>query len=110
MTITERIQLHKLGYTKDEINQLAADNYNPEGLVNPPENPVAAPAAIGVQEEEPAQLPSSPQPDNSITDVLAAINNLAESIKVSNIRSSQQPAQPTPNEKADDLLFTFLNT
>lgn len=110
MTITERIQLHKLGYTKDEINQLAANNYNPEGLENPPVNPIEPAASIGPQEKEPVQLSSTPQPDTTITDVLAAVNNLAESIKLSNIRSSQQPVQPTPNEKADDLLFTFLNT
>lgn len=96
MTIVERIQLHKLGYTKEEINQLAADNYNPAGLENPPAEPDPIP------EPEPAPTPA--QQDNSA--VLAAINNLTAALQANAIRTQPQPE--APKETAEDALFSIL--
>lgn len=97
MTIMERIQLHKLGYTKDEINQLAADNYNPAGLTDP-------------QPEQP-EIPADPQPaaaaaqsDNSA--VLAAINNLTAALQANAIKTTPQPENP--KETVEDTLFSIL--
>ena len=98
MTITERIKLHSLGYTREEINQLAADNYNPAGLENPPAEPDPIP------EQEPAPAPTPEQPDNSA--VLAAINNLTAALQANAIRTQPQPE--APKETAEDALFSIL--
>ena len=98
MTIAERIKLHSLGYTREEINQLAADNYNPAGLENPP----AEPDPIPEPEQPPAPNPA--QPDNSA--VLAAINNLTAALQANAIRTQPQPE--APKETAEDALFSIL--
>ena len=98
MTIAERIKLHSLGYTREEINQLAADNYNPAGLENPPAEPDPIP------EPEPAPAPNPGQPDNSA--VLAAINNLTAALQANAIRTQPQPE--VPKETAEDVLFSIL--
>lgn len=98
----ERIQLHKLGYSKEEINQLAADNYNPAGLTDPPApDPQPEPAAAPpdpVPENNPAA------PDNSA--VLAAIKDLTAALQANAIKTQPQPEQP--KESAEDALFTIL--
>lgn len=98
MTIAERIKLHTLGYTREEINQLAADNYNPAGLENPPAEPDPIP------EPEPAPAPNPAQPDNSA--VLAAINNLTAALQANAIRTQPQPE--APKETAEDALYSIL--
>ena len=98
MTIAERIKLHSLGYTREEINQLAADNYNPAGLENPPAEPDPIP------EPEPAPAPTPAQQDNSA--VLAAINNLTAALQANAIRTQPQPE--APKETAEDALFSIL--
>lgn len=102
MTIMERIQLHKLGYTKEEINQLAADKYNPAGLteqpVPDPEPEPKAAAPDPVPETNPAAA------DNSA--VLAAIKDLTAALQANAIKTQPQPEQP--KETAEDALFTIL--
>lgn len=102
MTIVERIQLHKLGYTKEEINQLAADKYNPAGLTDQPApdpEPEPEPAAPDpVQENNPAAADDSA--------VLAAIKDLTAALQANAIRTQPQPEQP--KESAEDALFTIL--
>lgn len=98
MTIVERIQLHKLGYTKEEINQLAADNYDPAGLQDPPADPQPAP------EPQPAAAPDPAQPDNSA--VLAAINNLTAALQANAIKTQPQPE--SPKESAEDTLYKII--
>ena len=98
MTIAERIKLHSLGYTREEINQLAADNYNPAGLESPPAEPDPIP------EPEPAPAPNPAQPDNSA--VLAAINNLTAALQANAIRTQPQPE--APKETAEDALYSIL--
>lgn len=96
----ERIQLHKLGYSKEEINQLAADKYNPAGLTEQPApDPEPEPAAPDpVPENNPAAA------DNSA--VLAAIKDLTAALQANAIKTQPQPEQP--KESAEDALFTIL--
>lgn len=98
----ERIQLHKLGYSKEEINQLAADNYNPAGLTEQP-----------APDPEPEPEPAAPDPvpennpaaaDNSA--VLAAIKDLTAALQANAIITQPQPEQP--KETAEDALFNIL--
>lgn len=103
MTIVERIQLHKLGYSKEEINQLAADNYNPAGLTDPPApDPQPEPEPAAPPDPVPENNPAAP--DNSA--VLAAIKDLTAALQANAIKTQPQPEQP--KESAEDALFTIL--
>lgn len=99
MTIVERIQLHKLGYTKEEINQLAAENYNPQGLEDPPKAPDPAP------ENTPDPAPAAPTSDSNKA-VLDAINNLTAALQANAIKTTPQPE--TPKETVEDTLFNII--
>ena len=81
MTISERINLHKCGYSRAEIDALAAAEK--EEL----EQPEAAPAP---EQPETSQTPA--QPDRS-GDILAAINNLTAAIQARNVNTEQQPIE-----------------
>ena len=102
MTIMERIQLHKLGYSKEEINQLAADNYNPAGLTEQPAPAPEPEPAAAAPDPVPEQNPAAP--DNSA--VLAAIKDLTAALQANAIKTQPQPEQP--KETAEDTLFTIL--
>ena len=102
MTIMERIQLHKLGYTKDEINELAKENYNVNGLVEKPVENVEIPPEEPEKKEPAEEL----KPDNSNTEILDALKQLTATIQQSNITASRQPEQP--KETAEDILYTLL--
>lgn len=110
MTIAERLQLHKLGYTKEEINQLAADNYNPAGLVEPPAEPQPQPEPEPITAPEPVAAPAQPQQPDQMGEMLQAIRQLTATLQKSNIRNSQQPETPNIAQQADEVLATFLNT
>lgn len=101
MTIVQRIQLHKLGYTKEEINELAKADFDPAGLENEPVKPEEP-------ETEQTVIPeviTDPAPDNS-AEILKAIQGLTATIQQSNIIHDRQPEQ-TP-ETAEDILSQLL--
>ena len=100
MTIGERINLHRCGYTRAEIEALAAEEKEelqqaaqPEAA--PEESPDAAP-------QQPETAPAAPQPNKEILD---AINNLAAVIQSRNVNTQQQP-QP-PQQTVNDLINTL---
>lgn len=91
MTIAERINLHRCGYTKEEINQLAeAEKVELETIEA---DPVEAPAPTP---EQPAPAPAAS--DN----VLDAIKELTKAIYSRNINNAEQPAAPT--ESITDMI------
>lgn len=105
MTIAERIQLHKLGYTKEEINELNKAGYDPKGLEN---DPVSAPEAHPDPDPDPATPEvSAPeaQPDPQ-AEILKAIQGLTTAIQKSNIIQSRQPEQAP--ETAEDILSQLM--
>lgn len=105
MTIAERIQLHKLGYTKEEINELNKAGYDPKGLED---EPVSAPEATPEQDPDPVTPEvSAPeaQPDPQ-AEILKAIQGLTTAIQKSNIIQSRQPEQAP--ETAEDILSKLL--
>ena len=103
MTIAERIQLHRLGYSKEEIAELAAAGYDPAGLEDqhePEQEPQQAP------EQEPQQAPeqdSAPQPVD-LTEIRAALEKLTAAIQGANIQQARQPQAPDPDA---DLTKVF---
>ena len=86
MTIAERINLHKCGYTRAEIDALAKE----EKETSAPE-PAPAPAP------EPAPAPA-PESDP----VLEAIKGLTAAIQASNINKDTQP--PAKTETITDMI------
>ena len=101
MTIGERINLHRCGYTRAEIDALAAAEKEELQQASQPE---AAPEeAPEVQTEAAAPTaPAAPQPNKEILD---AINNLAAVIQSRNVNTQQQP-QP-PQQTVNDLINTL---
>lgn len=106
MTIGERINLHRCGYTRAEIDALAAAEKEElqQAGASPEEStdsaspqPEAAPAA-----PQPEAATAAPQPNKEILD---AINNLAAVIQSRNVNTQQQP-QPSP-QTVNDLINTL---
>lgn len=76
MTIAERINLHKCGYTRAEIDALAKEEKETPAPEPEKETPAPAPASV-------------PEPDP----VLEAIKGLTAAIQASNIHKDEQPAE-----------------
>lgn len=87
MTIAERINLHKCGYTRAEIDALAREEK--EAAKNPEPAPEADP--------KPAETPAEEKDP-----VLEAIKGLTAAIQATNINKDTQP--DTPKETMIDLI------
>lgn len=99
MTIGERINLHRCGYTRAEIDELAAAEKEELQQAAQEEQP----AADTVPEVQPIEdTPAAPNPNKEILD---AINNLAAVIQSRNVNTQQQP-QPSP-QTVTDLINTL---
>lgn len=110
MTITQRIELRRLGYSKDEIAELAAAEAAVAAQPEPEPVPAEdqAPAAAAQPEPVPAAEPAAAgmnQP--TMADVLTAINNLTTALQKQNINNTQQPVEPQP-ETATDIFTNLL--
>ena len=87
MTIAERINLHKCGYTRAEIDALAKEEKEAKET--------SAPA----QEEKETPAPSpAPEPDP----VLEAIKGLTAAIQARNIHEDTQPE--SKKESMEDII------
>ena len=101
MTIGERINLHRCGYTRAEIDALAAaEKEELQQAAQPEAEPEEAPK-VQPEAVSPA-APANPQPNKEILD---AINNLAAVIQSRNVNTQQQP-QP-PQQTVNDLINTL---
>jgi len=101
MTILERINLHKCGYTKEEIAALAEEEK---------QNPVPTEPAEPAEPIEPAADPTpapAAEPTTNNAEILKAIKDLTAAIQTRNINNSQQ--EPTKVETAEDILTGALN-
>ena len=90
MTIAERINLHKCGYTRAEIDALAKEEK---------ETPAPAPESASAPAPESASAPA-PAPESD--PVLEAIKGLTAAIQASNINRDTQP--PAKTETMTDLI------
>lgn len=105
MTILQRIELHKQGYTKDEINALAEEERTAAAApVVPQPEPSAAqePQPVPAAAQEPQPAPTS----DPAAHLLAAINNLTNALTSHNIVTREQPI-PQP-ETATDVFNSIL--
>lgn len=107
MTIGERINLHRCGYTRAEIDALAAAEkeelqQEAQTAAAPDVLPNEAAPDVLPTEATPAAFPETPNPNKEILD---AINNLAAVIQSRNVNTQQQP-QP-PQQTVNDLINTL---
>ena len=87
MTITQRIELRRLGYTKEEIAELAELEKAPQPEVVPE--------------------PEAPQPQNDISSqLLYAINNLTAVLQNQKLNQTAQPE--VKQETVDDIFNNIL--
>ena len=92
MKISDRLNLLKAGYSRQEIDaMIEAEDTAPE--VNAPDTTAVDPVA-------------NPQ-DN--TAVLSAIGELTKAIQASNILNSSRTSAPQVTESVEDILNTLVN-
>lgn len=99
MTITQRIELWKMGYSREEINQMAEEEKNPP---QPAPQPEPEPTPAPQPEPEPVPAPQ-PAPDP----VLLAIKELTAALQQQNIKDVEQP-NPQPPESAANIYDNLL--
>lgn len=96
MTITQRIELRRLGYSKDEIAELAAQEKEELETVQ----------AEPVETAEAPEPPSAPENNINNADLLAAINNLTSALQTRKVNTTEQPlAEP---ETAENIFNNIL--
>ena len=95
VTIAERIQLHKLGYSRADIDALIAEPETAEPELLPVEPAAAAPAA------EPAVIT-----DN--TAILSALQGISTQLQQMAILNSNNPPA-NPEQTTFDILNSFIN-
>lgn len=105
MTIAQRIELRRLGYTKEEV----AEMIEQEKAV------VMAEPVEEATEPEPAPIPVEPATESATAnqpttaDLLAAINNLTTALQMQRIATTPQPAAAVKPQTADDIIKGMLN-
>lgn len=97
MTIAERINLHRCGYSRAEIDALAKEEKEAKATEEPARAEEPTPA------EEPAPAQDTKAAEETAPDpVLEAIKELTAAIQASNINKTPQPE--TKQETITDLL------
>lgn len=100
MTISERIQLHRLGYSKEEINDLAKAGYDPAGLTDPPQEPEEP-----EPEQDPAPAPDPEQPPAYIAGIQSSLDALTKALQAANLQKAEQPVK---RETVDDVFNSII--
>ena len=101
MTIGERINLHRCGYTRAEIDALAAaEKEELQQAAQPEAEPEEAPEA-----QPEAAAPAASTTPQTNKEILDAINNLAAVIQSRNVNTQQQPQQT--QQTVNDLINTL---
>ena len=115
MTLKEVMALVNAGYTKSEIQAMAADQQQTPPAARQPDHQVGAPAAPVVPMIDPGQIaaaavPRQPMtpgdvPTVTLSDVLGAVNQLAAKINT----PAPAPAFGEPAPRGlDDMVTGFL--
>lgn len=108
MTITQRLELHRRGYSKDEINELAQQEKDAAAA---PAAPEPAPEPAAPAEVEPAAPAAEPDPaapaqPSELSQVLDALNALTAAMQKQNIQNREQP--PVQQETTSDIFNSIL--
>lgn len=96
MTIAQRIELRRLGYTKEEVQEMAEQERT--AASEPVEEPV---------QEEPAPEVSAPAAgDPTTVQLLSAIQGLTLALQGHKLNTTEQPIEPP--ETATDIFNNML--
>lgn len=98
MTIAQRIELRRLGYTKEEVQEMVEQEN--AAAVEPVPEPVEEETAAAPAPEAPAADPTSVQ-------LLAAINNLTLALQGHKLNTTEQPVAAP--ETSEDIFSNYLN-
>ena len=98
MTIAQRIELRRLGYTKEEINEIIEQEKNP--------TPDPDPVAEVVEAVTPDPVPETPTPDIN-AQLLSAITNLTTVLQTQKLNTTPQPDIIKP-ETPEDIFNSIL--
>lgn len=97
MTIAQRIELRRLGYTKEEVQEMVEQEN--AAAVEPVPEPVEETAA--------APTPEAPAADPTSVQLLAAINNLTLALQGHKLNTTEQPVAAP--ETSEDIFSNYLN-
>lgn len=103
MTIAQRIELRRLGYSKDEISELAELENVPAPETEPAGSNENSAENVSVPETPPEPVPASPDVQ---TELLKAINNLT--IVLQNQKLNNTPQPETKTETTQDIFNSIL--
>ena len=95
MTIAQRIELRRLGYTKEEVQEMAEQEST--AATEPVTEPV---------EEAPAAEQTPPQGDPTTVQLLNAINGLTLALQGHKLNTTEQPVAAP--ESAEDIFTNML--
>lgn len=98
MTIAQRIELRRLGYTKEEINEIIEQEKTP--------TPDPDPVAEVVEAVTPDPVPETPTPDIN-SQLLTAITNLTTVLQTQKLNNTPQPDSIKP-QTSEDILNSIL--
>lgn len=102
MTIAQRIELRRLGYTKEEVNELAELEKAPAPAPDPvPEE--STPESTPQPALDPEAAPQTPDVQSQL---LAAINNLTAVMQGQRFTQAAQPE--TKTETPEDIFNNIL--
>lgn len=102
MTIAQRIELRRLGYTKEEITEMIEQ----ENTVSiPVENEEITEDSV-VNSVETVNEQAAPQPTTA--DLLTAINNLTTALQMQRIATTPQPETAVKPQTATDIFNDIL--
>lgn len=102
MTITQRIELRRLGYTKEEIAELAELEKNPPEVTETAEAEAETEEAPSVEAVSPPAVSDAPDIQSQL---LNAINNLTTVLQTQKLNTA---AQPEVKKETADEIFTNL--
>lgn len=105
MTIAQRIELRRLGYSKDEVNAMIEEEKQ-QAAQPPVDNPSPA-DPDPVQEETPIPEPAAETTQAHAAELLTAINNLTLALQGHKLNNTEQPNVPNP-ETADTIFNNIL--
>lgn len=104
MTIAQRIELRRLGYSKEEVNELAELEKTPAVETAEPTEPAPDRVQAEPLPTEPATEPATT--DNVQAQLLSAINNLTAVLQNQKLNSTPQPE--VHKETTQDIFNNIL--
>ena len=99
MTIAQRIELRRLGYTKEEINEIIEQEKAP--------TPDPDPVAEVVEAVTPDPVPETPPTPDINSQLLTAITNLTTVLQTQKLNNTPQPDSIKP-ETPEDIFNSIL--